>query len=477
VVVGAGLSGLACAFRLKQMGVPCLVLEAEDRPGGVIATVRRDGFLFESGPQCPRFPPSVWRLVRDLNLENEFVAGDRKAKRYIFQDGRLHLAPFSPRGLLGTRLLGVKSKFRLLTEAFGSSRPPAREESLADFVQRKFGPEVLDRLVDPFISTVFFADADKMGVQSAFPALVDWERNYGSLVRGAIAARKAKREAQGGAPVRGARSSVNGNSLHVTEALPASGSFQAGMARLPERLAEVLGEDVRYHCEVRFVQKAQQHAKGGEPGWRVGLSAGETILAARLILAVPAYVAGHFLADAAPELASELRAIDYAPVRGLSCAYNRSQVAHELEGFGFMVPRRERFSTICTFWNSSLFPQRAPEGQVLMTSFVRSAVQGDAQAVSDGQLAHHVQTENAKILGIRGAPVDRMFWSNLRALPQYSVGHAQRVAEIRDLLRALPGLHLSGNYLKGRSIGDCVDLAFQTAEDAVAMASGKTSNV
>ena len=188
-MIGAGISGLACAHRMKQLGLRLRILEAAERSGGLINTVRRDGFLFETGPQFPRFPPSVWQLVRDLSLEREFVAGDSKAKRYIFRRGRLHLAPFSPGGLIRTQLLGLKSKLRILGEPFGYSRPPDQEESLAEFVQRKFGTEVLDYLVDPIISTVFLGDVHKMGMESAFPALVEWERNGGSLVRGALYSR------------------------------------------------------------------------------------------------------------------------------------------------------------------------------------------------------------------------------------------------------------------------------------------------
>ena len=181
VVVDAGISGLACAYRLKQLGVPCVLLEAAERPGGLIATVRRNECLFETGPKCPRFPASVWRLIRELDLGREFAAGNRKAKRYIFSRGKLHRAPFSPQALLATRLLGFTSKLRILSEAFRYSQAPAHEESLSEFIERKFDPAVLDNLVDPFISTIFLGDARKMGMESAFPALVKWEQERGSL--------------------------------------------------------------------------------------------------------------------------------------------------------------------------------------------------------------------------------------------------------------------------------------------------------
>jgi protoporphyrinogen/coproporphyrinogen III oxidase len=168
VVIGAGITGLACAFRLQQLGIRALILEASANVGGVIATVRRNGFVFEAGPQCPRFPKSVWALIRELELEDEFAAGDSRAKRYILRNGELHKAPFSAGGLLTTSLVSLKAKFPLLSEVFRHSHSPGGEESLAEFVRRKFGDEILDYLVDPFISTIFFGDTQKMGMPARF---------------------------------------------------------------------------------------------------------------------------------------------------------------------------------------------------------------------------------------------------------------------------------------------------------------------
>lgn len=467
MVIGAGISGLSCAHRLKQLGIRALVLEAKERAGGVIGTIRRNGYLFETGPQCPRFPAPVWQLVRDLNLESSFVPGDPKAKRYIVRNGQLHPAPFSPTGLLTTRLVGLESKMRILGEVFRSSRPPVDEESLAEFVQRKFGVEVLDNLVDPFISTIFFGDSHKMGMESAFPALVEWERMQGSVVRGAIRARKAKRVADtaNDSPV---HRNANGNSssLRVTDALPSLGSFASGMGTLPERLAEDLQSEIQYKAQIACVTPGQSENGAPGGGWQIGLAGGEKIAAEHLVLAVPAYVAAQLVANDAPELASHLKAIEYAAIGAVCVVYERTHVANLLDGFGFMVPRREGLQTICMFWNSSLFPQRAPEGQVLVTSFVR-------MGTSEEDSAGLVEAENAKILGITGKPVDRLVWSDARALPQYNVGHAKRVTVIDRILRTLPKLYLTGNFLRGRSIGDCIELAFCVAEDVHRHLGGK----
>lgn len=467
VVIGAGISGLACAHRLKQLGLGLRVLEATDRSGGLIHTVRRDGFLFETGPQFPRFPPSVSQLISDLKLQREFVAGNSKAKRYIFRHGRLHPVPFSPGGLIRTRLVGLKSKLRILGEPFGDSRPPDQEESLAEFVQRKFGAEILENLVDPIVSTVFLGDARKMGMESAFPALVEWERNRGSLVRGALYARRSKREvAESAAASRPSTFHPNGNhSLRVTDALPTLGSFRSGMATLPEKLAEELKGEITYKAAVESIAPSQEYTGASKPAWQVSLSSGEQITAQYLVLALPAHVAARLLEPSAPQLASQLKAIEYAPISVVSSAYERSQVTNPLDGFGLMVPRREGLNTICTFWNSSLFRGRAPEGTVLITSFAGKDANNKAVAAGEGEFARTVEAENARILGISGEPLARLVWKDSRALPQYNVGHRRRVTEIYDILPTLPNLYLAGNFLKGRSIGDCVDVAYRVAEN------------
>ena len=459
VVVGAGISGLACAYRLEELGITPLVLEASGAPGGILRTVRRNGFVFEGGPQFPRFPEPVWRLVRALELDSEFLAGDSKAKRYILRDGRLHLAPFSAGSLLRTSLVGLKSKSLILSEVLRRSHPPATEETLAEFVERKFGSEVLDYLVDPIISTVFFGDANDMGMGSAFPSLVEWERQSGSLARGAIHSFRSKLVASK------KPSTAHSARIAVTDALPTLGTFRSGMATLPEKLAARLQAKISYERKVESVTLEQEGNATTPPGWRLRLATGHDIRADAVVLATPAHVAAPLLQEYCPKLASLLGEIMHAALGVVSCAYQRNQVHHTLDGFGLMIPRREGFKTICTFWNSSLFPMHAPDGMVLLTSYVRAKSEPSIAFPSDNALAQSVHSENAKILGITGEPLDYMVWKYPRALPQYTTGHTQRVSRIRELLSQAPGLYLAGNYLNGRSIGDCATTGFRAAED------------
>jgi protoporphyrinogen/coproporphyrinogen III oxidase len=473
-VIGAGISGLACAFRLKQLGLVPVVLESTNKPGGVIQTVQRNGYLFEAGPQCPRFPEPVWKLVRDLRLETEFIAGDPKAKRYILRNGHLHVAPFSPGGLIRTGLVDFRSKLRILTEVFGRTAPPDQEESLVEFVQRKFGEDVADYLVDPLISTIFLADPRKIGMQSAFPKFVDWERTRGSLIRGALAARRSSRNhAAPRANSTSHKQKPKTTNLRVTDALPSLGSFKSGMGLLPEALARELSENVRYGQGVASVSASEGGNGAPNSAWTVHLKNGPGITAESLVLAVPAYAAASLLQQSAPRLASLLEAIEYSPVCVVSAAYDQSSVSRTLDGFGFMVPRKEGLQTICTFWNSSLFTGRAPNGKVLVTSFAGRDSRSTLFTGAEADCAQIVHAENARVLGITGEPVDRVVWRNTRALPQYNVGHAQRVMQMTETLRELPNLHLAGSYLTGRSIADCAQIAFHVAENVHSRSEGK----
>jgi len=461
IVIGGGITGLVCAYRLRQRGVPVLLLEAGAQPGGMVNTVAKNGFLFEAGPQVPRFPLALWRLVLELGLESDFVPGDSRVPRFILKSGRLHRAPLSPITFMSTRLIGVGSKIRLLSEPVRRSNPRSGEESLADFVRRKFDADVLDYLVDPFISAVFGGDAEKMGVASAFPFLERWDRE-GSLLAGAIRSRKRGTGADSGEqPPRQMRRSA---SMGVTDSLPTLGNFRSGLAAIPNRLAERLGDSVRVGFKVQAIEPIPG-AEGRGSEWRVRLKDGNHFKAKQVVVAAPAYEAGRLLATAAPSLSRALGQISYAPVAVVSSGYERSQLGHSLDGFGVLIPRREKLNTIFQVWNSSLLPGRAAANKVLVTSYAGGATNPEFVEKDEDEIACLVEAEMGKALGIEGAPTERMVWKHDRALPQYNVGHAQTVVEIQKFAEALQGVHLAGNYLEGRSLGDCVETGWRTADE------------
>jgi oxygen-dependent protoporphyrinogen oxidase len=445
-VIGAGISGLACAYRLQQFGLEVPVFESNSAAGGMIDSVEKDGMLFEAGAQSFQGTPELLALIRELGLEAQLQKADPRAPRYVLRHGRLRKIPMSPQALLASTLLNPVSRWKIASEPFKKSQPPNQEESVASFVRRKFGHEILEYLVAPFVSGVYAGDPEKLSLKAAFPTLDEWERQYGSVLRGAMKSRPPKEQ---------------------RTAAPPLCSFTHGVATLPRTMATKLGESLAYDmravsvnfldrgaatdgaaCEIRIVRNDQE----------------QSVSAAAVVVATPAYAAAHLLESFSPRLAHTLSGVAYAPVAVVASSYYRQQVGDPLEGFGFLVPRGEKVRTLGTVWNSSLFPGRAREGSVTITSFIGGATDPDITELHEEKLAAIVAEENARILGITGPPVEIAVWKYERALPQYNLGHGHIVETIRDAERNSPGLFFAGNYLEGPAIGKCVENGFQTAE-------------
>ena len=442
IVIGAGLSGLACAHRLSQLGAEMTVLEASDRAGGFLGTIRKDGFLFESGPQSFQVTEILRDLIRELGIESELQKADPSAARYILLHGRLQKIPTSPQAMLTSSLLGAGSRWKILTEPFRKTRPPAGEESVAAFARRKFGNEILEYLVGPFVSGVYAGDPELLSLRAAFPSLDEWEREYGSVLRGAKKARTRK---------------------GPSEPEPLC-SFQQGVATLPSAMAAKLGD--RLQTQTRAISLSRSGTAGNEiHEVRIERAAGsENMQAAAIVVATPAYVSAHLIESISAQLGHTLSGIAYAPVAVVAAGYYQQQVGEPMNGFGYLVPRSEKLHTLGTVWNSSLFPGRSPRGAVTLTSFTGGATNPEIAAEPEGQIAKIIQSENEHILKIIGSPVTSAVWKYPRALPQYNLGHGHVVEAIRDAERKLPGIFFAGNYLEGPSVGKCVENGFRTAD-------------
>jgi protoporphyrinogen/coproporphyrinogen III oxidase len=447
IVIGAGISGLTCAHALKRAGVEVTLLESAAHAGGLIGSMEKDGFLFERGPQSFQGTAGLSELIRELGIEDELLEADPAAPRYVLRAGRLQKIPMSPPALIGSSLLGIGSRWKIASEPFRRTTPPAHEESVAEFVRRKFGYEILEYLVSPFVSGVYAGDPERLSLRAAFPTLEEWERRFGSVLRGAMKSRPANGE---------------------KKKAPSLCSFRRGLSTLPQALARDLGSSLRTGVCVASLNA--RDAAGGRR-FDVQIDEGgknETISAAAVVLATPAYVSAHLVPSVAPHLTQLLSGIPYAAVAVTAAGYYAKQFAHPPDGFGFLVPRKEKMHTLGTVWNSSLFAGRAPNSSVLMTSFLGGATDPALVQAPEDEIATIANNENRHIMQIQGAPVTSLTWKHPKALPQYNLGHGHIVEGIREAQTEIPGIFFSGNYLEGPAIGKCVEQASRTAESACA---------
>jgi oxygen-dependent protoporphyrinogen oxidase len=447
IIIGAGISGLAAAYYLKQAGHNILLLERSACAGGVIQSFEADGFLLERGPNSLRGTHEFLALVDELKLHDELVTANPKAPAYIYFNHALHPVPMNPVALITTKLLSTRAKLRLLGEPFIARRREGGEESLASFVRRRLGDEVLERLVAPFVSGVYAGDPEQLSVQASFARLAEFEATSGSIVNGAIKAARAAR----------ANKNKPARSLRPYRLC----SFRSGLQTLPAALARALGESLLTEAQVMRLSQIE-HFKFQITCTHKQQS--HTVEAARLIIATPSFVAAALLGELAPELAALLAEIPYTTIAAVPLAYRVSQVARVLDGFGFLAPRGQGLRTLGSIWNSALFPHRAPDGFVLTNNFIGGETDRAAVELSDDELIQIVHRDLQKALGITGEPHRLPITRWTRAIPQYNLGHAARVATIEAALTARPGLHLAGNYLRGVSLGDLIKRGKELAQ-------------
>lgn len=433
LVVGGGISGLTTAFWLARGGMQVAVLEASARVGGAMETYVDGPWRFEMGPNTVvESHESVTRLIRECGLDEEKISALPSAKRrYLWKGDRLHTLPGGPPGLLKTSLFSKRAKLRLLREPFISRSESDTEETIAQFVRRRLGSEFLDFAVSPFVSGVYAGDPERLSVRWAVPRIHALEQDHGSLIRGALAKRKGP--APGGAMI----------------------SFRDGLESLPHRLAERIG-DVRTGVACRRIVRTGT-------GFRAETDAGP-VDARKIILAVPADAAARLLDEATAGASRAFAEIPYAPVAVVALGYRREDVVHALDGFGFLVPRRQGLRILGCLFPSSIFPERAPDRHVALTVFVGGRTDPEIVERNNEDVLTVVEGDLQRALGIRGEPVYHIVRRWPRAIPQYEIGHGRFVELGEKIERDLPGLLLSGNYLRGVSVPDCIKNATALAE-------------
>jgi oxygen-dependent protoporphyrinogen oxidase len=452
-VIGGGISGLAAAYRLQQHGLQVQLFEAASRTGGVIRSDSSiQGYLAEWGPNSIQDnAPLITALIRELELETQRLeVPPHVHKRYIWRGGKLLTLPMSPRAFLRSRLLSLPAKLRVLCEPLISSGDVTREESVADFVRRRCGSEVLEYVVNPFVTGMYAGNPECLSIRYALPKLYDLEQQYGSLIKGQWRIRQTRKQRHMPA---------------TPSEVPFSGqifSFRGGMQTLPDALCARLGDVV---CVNAPVQGLAQTADG----WVVTAQHQHQYVTKRfdaVLYTAPLY---HLPAMGLPgtQAVRTLARVYYPPLSILVLGFRRSQVGHPLDGFGLLVPAVEPLQIFGALFSSTMFPGRAPDGHVTLTVFIGGARHPALACASPATLLEVALQDLRTVLGVVGAPtyVQHIFWD--KAVPQYAPGYGSMQGVMAQLETQYPGFFMAGNYRQGIAIGDALTSGYAAAERIV----------
>lgn len=484
VVVGGGIAGLSAAHRLTESGRPGLevtLLERSDRFGGTIRTVERDGFLVELGPDSfLTSKPWLSDLAGRLGVADRIIPTARAHRRsHVVHCGKLHplpdgflmMAPTRLWPMVTTSLFSWKGKARCAVDLVLPRGIGTGDESLGAFVRRRFGGEVLERVVQPLIGGIYAGDPDTLSLKATIPRFFEMEQRHRSVIKAMVAQRRAAAKQQRGASAGNGSSAGSGAVKHRGGAPAGSGgsagsgarygelaSFDRGMETIVQALLRKLPSDALHtHAEVTRLA-------GDGSGWHLSLGDGRRFDADCVILAVPSRHAAELLHDTDAGLYEELAAIPHASSAVMNLAYRRSDVPHPLDCFGFVVPAVEDRKIIACTFSSVKFPNRAPEGLVLLRVFLGGMLQQELLKSGDEILLRLVRGELRDLMGIESEPLHTDLVRYPDAMPQYLVGHGRRVERIESLLGRHPGLALAGNAYGGVGLPDCVRSGEQAAE-------------
>jgi len=490
-VIGGGMAGLGAARVLEQAraqdsAVDWQLYEEEPRFGGKVHTIRRDGFVVEGGPDSAIIEKH-WpiTLARELGIGDRFQDSNEDIRKsYVYTRGRLHelpegiilmvptrMVPFALSGLIswpGKVRMGLDLVLPRGGAATGgpvNAVGSAADESLGDFVRRRLGTEALQRIAEPIVAGIHAGDPEHMSVRATFPMFLEMEQQHRSLIVAMLQRRKARQKAAAGAA---ARPRPDGGPRSYFY------SFKGGLQDLSDAAVASLPAE-RLHGGLAVKAMTPAGEAGGEAGgdragagaYELGLADGSRVVADAVVLATPAWASGDLLRTVAPLAAADLSSIEYVSTATASIAFRADQVGHDLKGFGFVVPRAEDRPVMATTWSSSKFPGRAPDGHVLLRSFLGRAGREAAAQLDDDEMAKVVRAELSDIMGITAEPEFVQVFRWPRGMPQYRVGHVELVAHIEAAVAQVPGVELAGGAYHGIGIGDCLREGAAAAERAL----------
>lgn len=458
-IVGGGITGLAAAYTLEmarrqqRAAVTYTLVEERDRLGGNIRTERIEGFVLDAGPDgFVAAKPHAAALCRAVGLEEELVETLPESRKvYVVHRGKLVplpeglmlTAPTRVSAMLRTPLLSFRGKLRMALEWFLPARPPAADESIADLVVRRLGREALEAFAEPLMAGIHAGSPEALSVRATFPQLAGMEREHGGLIRGALAMQRARRPR-------------NRHGVPPSAFL----SLRGGMGDLVSALERQLTrQNVITGAAVRSLTRA------GNGCWRLDLHNGASIEADQVILAIPCPVSASLLEPHDAVAASLLRQVPYLSTVTVFLAYHRDQIRHPLDASGFVVPRREGMRITASTWVSCKWPARAPEGTVLLRVFLGGARSPEIAEHDDRTLVAIAQQAIGALMGVRGAPRWTSVYRHLRSSPQMTVGHLERMEQVRARLSRLGGLQVAGGGYQGVGLPDCIQQGESAAKN------------
>ena len=456
VVAGGGIAGLAAAHELVTADPTLRVtlIEAASRLGGVIHTQRRDGYVLEAGPDLfLAAKPGAWELAGAVGLRDRLQGPRKGVGSFVLSRGRLARLPEGLTGLVPTRmmpfvktgLISPLGKLRVALDFVLPARRDEGDESVESFVVRRLGRDMYDRIVEPLLSGIFAGDGSRLSVLATFPHLRAAEREHGSMGRSMLAARRKERQARAtagpsaGAAQRSGFLSFRGGQYELVEAVERALSSR----RLADRVT------IRKDSAVRAVDEQRS-------GYTVVLADGTTLDADAVILAMPAYAAADAIQGIDAEAAAAMRAIPYIATATVNIAFRRDEVPHALDGTGWTTPRIERRPVLACTWSSAKFEGRAPAGVALFRAFVGDATNQSVARQSDAEIERIVRGELTRVLGVCAEPLLVQINRFERAMPQYNLGHLERVAAIDARVAQHPGLAVAGSAYRGVGIPDVI---------------------
>jgi protoporphyrinogen/coproporphyrinogen III oxidase len=464
IVIGGGIAGLAAAHRIielkgeRDLDIEVVLLEASPRLGGAVATERIGDFLVEAGPDSfITEKPWALRLCERLGLTSRLVSTQAAYQKiYVVHNGRLELLPegffllaptrFWP--FIQTRLFSWSGKLRMAAELVLPRRPADGDESLGSFVRRRFGSEALQRVAQPLVGGIYASDPDKLSLGATMPRFLEMERNQRSVIYAMwSAARRRARQRETGSGARW--------SLFLTLA--------GGMQEFVDAVARRLPEG----CVRPNARVSNLSFEASTKAFRVIMHGSESLKADAVILATPAFRTAEIIASVAPSAAAQLKQISYASTATVNLAYRRENFPRAPNGFGFVVPAIEKRKLIACTFSSLKYPGRAPEGSILLRAFVGGSLQPEHFNADDATMEKNVREEFASLLGVHAEPLFSRIWRHPNSMPQYHVGHEERIRRIEDALDPLTSLSLAGSAYHGVGISDCVRTGEEAAEAVI----------